>query len=61
MDKITFIIEHAEEGGFNAKAVTQSIFTQAETLAHLEVNIIEAIACHFDDIRPGFELKFADK
>jgi predicted RNase H-like HicB family nuclease len=61
MDKITFIIEQAEEGGFNAKAINQSIFTQAETLELLEVNITDAIACHFDDIRPSFELKFADK
>ncbi|WP_184550958.1 2-oxoisovalerate dehydrogenase [Mucilaginibacter sp. FT3.2] len=60
MDKITFLIERAEEGGFNARAINQSIFTQAETLALLEINIADAIECHFDDIRPGFELKLVD-
>lgn len=62
MDKISFIIEQAEEGGFKARAVTESIFTQAETLEQLNLNIAEAIECHFDDaILPGFTLKFVDK
>jgi len=59
MDKITFIIEDAEEGGYNARAETESIFTQADTISQLNLNITDAIKCHFDDaILPGFTLKF---
>jgi len=59
MDKLTFIIEQAEEGGYNAYEESESIFTQADTLEELNLNIEEAIDCHFDDeILPGFTLKF---
>jgi hypothetical protein len=59
MNKLTFIVEHAEVGGYNARAVTGSIFTQADTIEQLNLNIADAIACHFDDaILPGFALKF---
>jgi predicted RNase H-like HicB family nuclease len=62
MGKIVFIVEHADEGGYNAHAETESIFTQAETLEQLNLNIAEAINCHFDDaILPGFTLKFVNK
>jgi predicted RNase H-like HicB family nuclease len=59
MDKITFIIEQAEASGYNAKAETEAIFTQAGTLEDLNLNIADAIECHFDDeMLPGFVLKF---
>ena len=59
MNKLTFIIERAEEGGYNARAETESIFTQANTLEQLNHKITEAIECHFDDaILPGFTLRF---
>lgn len=61
MDKLTFIVEPAEEGGYNAHAETESIFTQAETLEELNLNIADAIKCHFDDeVLPKFYLKFVD-
>ena len=59
MEKLSFIIEQADEGGYNARADTQSIFTQADTLEELNLNIAEAIECHFGDVvLPGFTLKF---
>jgi predicted RNase H-like HicB family nuclease len=60
MHKLIFIVDQAEEGGYNARAETESIFTQAETLEELNHNISDAIKCHFDDeVLPGFTLKFA--
>jgi predicted RNase H-like HicB family nuclease len=57
MGNLIFIVEPAEEGGYNARAETESIFTQAETLEELNLNITDAIKCHFDDdILPGFVL-----
>jgi len=58
MGKIVFIVETAQEGGFNARAETESIFTQADTLQQLNLNIAEAIECHFDNEVHDFILKF---
>ena len=48
MKEIFFIVEEASEGGFTAKALGESIFTEAETLKVLKENIKEAVGCHFD-------------
>jgi len=47
MNEIIFIVEEAPEGGFQAKALSESIFTEAETIEELKQNIREAILCHF--------------
>jgi predicted RNase H-like HicB family nuclease len=49
MEILTFLVDQAEEGGYNARAETESIFTQADTLEELNLNISDAIKCHFDD------------
>jgi predicted RNase H-like HicB family nuclease len=61
MDELIFIVAKAEEGGYNARAENDSIFTQADTIEQLNLNIADAIECHFDDVvLPGFALKFVD-
>lgn len=49
MKEIFFIVNEDQEGGYTAKAVGQSIFTEAETITELKQNIKEAILCHFDN------------
>ncbi len=49
MTEVIFLIEEALEGGYTARALGESIFTEAETLEELKVNIKEAIDCYFDD------------
>ena len=49
MNEIFFLVEEALEGGYTAKAIGESIFTEADTLNELKVNIREAVHCHFDD------------
>jgi predicted RNase H-like HicB family nuclease len=49
MNEVFFLVEEAVEGGFVAKALGESIFTDAETMDELKVNIKEAVQCHFDD------------
>lgn len=49
MKEIIFLINEAEEGGFTARALGESIFTDAETMDELKTNIQEAIKCHFDN------------
>jgi predicted RNase H-like HicB family nuclease len=49
MTELLFLVEESPEGGYTARAVGQSIFTEAETLAALRANVREAVACHFED------------
>lgn len=49
MKEIIFLISEAEEGGFTARALGESIFTDGETMDELKTNIQEAIECHFDN------------
>jgi len=37
------------DGGYEAHALGNSIFTEAETLDELKQNIREAVACHFEE------------
>jgi predicted RNase H-like HicB family nuclease len=48
MIEIIFVVEDAPEGGFTAKALGESIFTEAETIDELKTNVKEAVECHFD-------------
>ncbi len=48
MTEIIFLVENDLEGGLCAKALGHSIFTEAETMAALKRNIIDALKCHFD-------------
>jgi predicted RNase H-like HicB family nuclease len=49
MQEIIFLVEEAVEGGYNAKALGEAIFTQADTLEEIRSNIKEAVECHFDE------------
>ncbi len=49
MDKeIIFIVEEDTDGGFSARALGHSIFTQADTLSKLKKCIQEAVNCHYE-------------
>ncbi|WP_419802341.1 2-oxoisovalerate dehydrogenase [Mucilaginibacter sp.] len=48
MNEIFFLVEEALEGGYTAKALGESIFTEAETMEELRANIREAVQCHFE-------------
>jgi predicted RNase H-like HicB family nuclease len=48
MTEIIFLIEEAPEGGFTARALGESIFTEGETLEETRKNIKDAVDCHFN-------------
>ncbi len=48
MTEIIFLVEEAPDGGYAARALGESIFTQAEDLTELHKNVRDAVACHFD-------------
>ena len=49
MNEIIFLVEESPEGGYAARALGQSIFTEGDTLEQLRNNVREAVDCHFED------------
>ncbi len=49
MNELIFIVEEAPEGGYIARAVGLSIFTEADDLAALHEQVRDAVRCHFDE------------
>ena len=50
MNEIIFEIREDEcEGGFVARALGQSIITQADTWEELRANVRDAVRCHFEE------------
>lgn len=47
--ELIFEVREAVEGGFIARALGHSIFTEAETWEELRTNVLEAAALHFED------------
>jgi hypothetical protein len=51
---LIFLVEEAPEGGYTARALGESIFTEADTLDELQDQVRDAVRCHFDaDERPA--------
>jgi hypothetical protein len=48
-NEIIFYIEESPEGGYEAKALGYSIFTDADSVNELKENIRDAVQCHFDE------------
>ena len=48
MSEIIFLVEEAPEGGYTARAVGESIFTEAESVDDLHAQVRDAVRCHFD-------------
>ena len=56
MSDLELIFEMREDeidGGYTARALGCSIFTEAETLEELRKNVREAVDCHFDESMPA--------
>jgi len=49
MNEIIFLVEDAPEGGFVARALGQSILTEADDVTSLANNVRDAVRCHFDE------------
>ncbi|MCA1566710.1 MAG: 2-oxoisovalerate dehydrogenase [Acidobacteria bacterium] len=49
MAELIFLVEDAPEGGFTARALGVSIFTQADDLESLREMVRDAVRCHFDE------------
>jgi hypothetical protein len=49
MSEIIFLVEDAPEGGYTARALGASIFTEAADWQELKVNVRDAVNCHFEN------------
>lgn len=47
--ELIFSVEENPEGGYAARALGESIFTQVDDRDSLEAMIRDAVACHFPD------------
>jgi len=46
--EIVFLVQESPEGGYEARSLKYSIFTEADTLEELRTTVRDAVACHFD-------------
>jgi hypothetical protein len=52
--EVIFLVEEAPEGGYLARALGHSIFTEADTWDELKAAVQDAILCHFEaDEKPS--------
>ena len=49
MTEIIFLVQDSPEGGFEARALSASIYTEADTLDELKEMIRDAVSCHFGE------------
>ena len=49
MTEIVFLVEDDPEGGYTARALGESVFTQADDMQTLRRNVLDAVRCHFSD------------
>jgi hypothetical protein len=49
LSELIFLVEEAPEGGFTARALGASIFTEADSVATLHDMVRDAVRCHFED------------
>jgi len=51
--EVIFAVEESSEGGFEARALGHSIFTQADSMEELKQMVQDAVRCHFEgEARP---------
>lgn len=49
MDEIIFVVEEAPEGGYSARALGVSIFSEADDIETLQKELRDAVLCHFEE------------
>ena len=49
MTELIFMVEEAGEGGYVAKALGESIFSEADSIEALKTAIADAVNCHFEE------------
>ena len=58
--EIIFDVAEAAEGGYEARALGYSIYTQGDTLEELKAMVQDAVRCHFDEEARPSVMRFPD-
>lgn len=53
MEEMIFLVEESAEGGYQARALGHSIFTEADSLDALKDAVRDAVRCHFAEGEGG--------
>jgi len=48
MRELIFIVEESPDGGYFARALGESIFTEADSIEEIKKAIKDAVKCHFE-------------
>jgi predicted RNase H-like HicB family nuclease len=48
-EELTFLAQEDPEGGYSARSIKESIYTQGDTIEELKKNIKDALKCHFEN------------
>ena len=48
-DELVFEVTQEPDGGYSAKAIGESIFTQGDSWEELRAMALDAVKCHFGD------------
>jgi hypothetical protein len=48
-NEIIFVVAESPEGGYEAKALNDAIFTEADSFEELKVAVRDAVRCHFEE------------
>ncbi len=49
MNELIFMVNESPEGGFEARALSESIFTEADDMESLYTNVRDTVHCHYED------------
>lgn len=49
MSEVVFLVEEDPEEGYTARALGESIFTEANTIEELKAMIRDAVQCYFEE------------
>ncbi len=49
VSEIIFVVEEAPESGYTARALGVPIFTEADSIEQLHIQVRDAVACHYDE------------
>ena len=47
--EIIFVVQESAEGGYEARALGHSIFTEADSVDDLRAMVKDAVVCHFEE------------
>lgn len=48
MRELIFVVEESPDGGYFARALGESIFTEADSIEEIKKAIKDAVKCHFE-------------